>query len=186
MSPLSASQTVGPYYRILEKRRGRDVIVKPETEGARIVIEGVVRDGAGAVIDDALVEVWQANGAGVLNHPEDPRSLGADRAFDGYGRVGTTEDGRFGFETIKPGSVPGLDGRPQAPHLLVGVYARGVLDRLVTRIYFDDEPLNAEDAILALVPAARRSTLVARRTGDGTYGFDLVLQGSDETVFFDV
>jgi protocatechuate 3,4-dioxygenase alpha subunit len=186
MLPLSASQTVGPYFRISYPNRGRDSMVKADSTGPRITIEGVIKDGEGRVIDDALIEVWQANADGVYAHPEDPRSEGADRTFDGYGRIGSTEEGGFAFETVKPGSVPGPDGQPQAPHLLVGVYARGLLDRVITRIYFDDEPLNAQDPILALVPAPRRSTLLARRIGDGTYRFDVVLQGHDETVFFDV
>ena len=116
---------------------------------------------------------------------DDPRRGGPDPSFRGHGRVHTDPDGGFAVETVKPGRVPGPGG-PQAPHLLVGLFARGVLARLVTRIYFDDEPSNAGDPVLALVPVDRRPTLVAESRGGGTYRFDIALQGPDETVFFDV
>lgn len=183
---LTPSQTVGPFFQILVPVQGRMILVTNDTPGQRIVVEGSVRDGAGNPVPEGLVEIWQANAAGRCNHPEDPRSEGPDRTFDGFGRVHTDTDGRFAIETIKPGSVPGPEGQPQAPHLIVGVFARGLLTRLVTRIYFDDEPLNAHDSILACVPADRRSTLIARRGTVGTYQFDIVLQGPHETVFFDV
>jgi protocatechuate 3,4-dioxygenase alpha subunit len=106
--------------------------------------------------------------------------------FHGYGWAHTQADGGFRFETIKPGRVPGPDGREQAPHIMVSVMARGILTRFITRIYFEDEAANVEDAILALVPENRRDTLIARCTADGQYTFNLVMQGSGETVFFDV
>jgi protocatechuate 3,4-dioxygenase, alpha subunit len=183
---LTPSQTVGPFFQILVPVQGRMVLVTDDTLGERIVVEGRVRDGAGNPVPEGLVEVWQANASGSCNHPEDPHSQGPDRTFDGFGRVHTDVDGRFAIETIKPGSVPGPEGQPQAPHLVVGVFGRGLLTRLVTRIYFDDESATADDPILAFVPADRRSTLIARRGAPGTYQFDIVLQGPAETVFFDV
>lgn len=189
MHPLTPSQTVGPFFHVAVPVRGRARLVTDATPGPRIVVHGSVCDGAGDPVPDALIEIWQGNAAGCCSHPEDPRCAGPDRAFDGFGRVGTDAGGRFVIETIKPGSVPGPDEQPQAPHLVVGLFARGLLTRLVTRIYFEDEPANAQDAILASVPADRRSTLVAQRSPgnpDGRYDFAIVLQGPGETVFFDV
>jgi len=186
MLPLTPSQTVGPFFQMLFPVLGRETLVTDRTPGPRIVVDGCVRDGAGTRVPDALVEIWQANASGVCNHPEDPRSQGSDPAFGGYGRVPTDSEGRFVIETIKPGSVPGPEGQLQAPHLVVGVFACGLLARLVTRIYFEDEPSNAQDPILARVPADRRSTLIARRGLEGVYRFEIVLQGPGETVFFDV
>ena len=186
MRALTPSQTVGPFFHVAFPVRGYETLVTDATPGPRIVVEGSVLDGAGNPVPDALIEIWQANASGCWNHPEDPRSPERDRAFEGFGRVGTGIDGRFAIETVKPGALPEPDGQLRAPHLLVGVFARGLLTRLVTRIYFEDEPSNAHDPTLALVPADRRSTLVARRSRDGTYAFEIVLQGSRETVFFDV
>jgi len=186
LPPLTPSQTVGPFFHVAIPVRGRETLVTNGTPGPRIVVEGTVRDGAGDPVPDALIEIWQANASGHCNHPEDPRSPERDRTFDGFGRVGTDADGRFAIETIKPGAISWLNQPAQAPHLLVGVFARGLLTRLVTRIYFEDEPSNAQDPILASVPADRRSTLVARRNHEGHYAFEIVLQGPGETVFFDV
>jgi len=185
MSGITPSQTVGPYFGIMVRGRAENRQVTGATEGTRIVIEGQVFDGAGTVIPDALVETWQADAHGCYRHDEDRRAR-PDPAFNGYGWAHTGEDGGFIFETIKPGRVPGPDGRDQAPHVVVSVMARGILTRFITRIYFDDEEANGEDAILALVPESRRHTLIARRTAQGRYRFDLVMQGSGETVFFDV
>ena len=113
-------------------------------------------------------------------------ATGRDPAFDGFGRVHTDDAGGFSLETIKPGSAPGPGDRPQAPHLLVGLFARGLLTRLVTRIYFEDEPANRDDPILAEVAPDRRPTLIAARRGDGRYAHTITLQGPNETVFFDV
>ena len=166
--------------------RGRLSLAADGTPGQRIVLDAAVRDGAGQPVPDALIEIWQANAAGRCNHPDDPRSTGRDPGFDGFGRIHADDAGGFSVRTIKPGPVPGPEGRPQAPHLLVGLFARGLLTRLVTRIYFEDEPANAHDPILASVPAARRSTLVAARSDEGHYRHAIVLQGPGETVFFDV
>ncbi len=185
MPALTPSQTVGPFFAILVPERGR-VKLRPEAPpGVPIRVEGAVLDGTGQAVPDALVEVWQADEAGRYPHPEDPRHAGPAPAFAGFGRVHTDAAGRFGIDTIKPGRVPG-PGRLQAPHLVVGLFARGLLARLVTRVYFDDEPSNDGDPVLARVPADRRPTLIAASRGGGAYRLDIALQGPDETVFFDV
>ncbi len=185
MPPLTPSQTVGPFFAILVPARGRVRLYADRAEGVPIRVEGSVRDGAGQAVPDALVETWQADEAGRYAHPDDPRHDGPDPAFAGFGRVHTDAAGRFVIETVKPGRAPGPGGL-QAPHLLVGLFARGLLARLVTRVYFDDEPSNDGDPILACVPPDRRSTLIATSREGGLYRFDIVLQGQDETVFFDV
>lgn len=186
MTLVTASQTVGPFFDFgLEIAEG-DLVASGAAEGVQIVVEGVIRDGAGDPVPDAIVEVWQANAAGRYRHPADSRPAAIDPACDGFGRVATTGDGRFAFRTVLPGEVPGPDGRLQAPHLLVGLLARGVQTRLVTRIYFEAQPSNADDPVLGLVPAHRRATLVARRADAGRYVLDISLQGPQETVFFDV
>jgi protocatechuate 3,4-dioxygenase alpha subunit len=183
---LTPSQTVGPFFHSGLDCPDGATLVSEHTLGTRVRIEGVVRDGAGDLVSDAVVEIWQANAAGRYLHPDDHRDLPVDPAFDGFGRCATDDAGRFAFVTVKPGAVPGPNGSTQAPHMLVSVLARGLLTRLVTRLYFDDEPANVSDPVLALVPQDRRATLIATRSGDGLYRFDIVLQGERETVFFDV
>ena len=159
-----------------------------DVRGERIQIEGYVRDADGAPIPDAMVEIWQANAEGRYPSAIDPRAdLADDPAFEGFGRCATDAQGRYVFRTIRPGRVPGPGNSLQAPHIAVGVLARGMLKRLVTRIYFSDSAANGEDPILALVPKGRRDTLIAqRKTGGGIeYRFDIVLNGEGETVFFD-
>ena len=142
-------------------------------------------------IKDAVVEIWQANAHGRYNHSTDQGSAPLDTSFIGFGRSGTAEDGSYWFETVKPGPVP-FDGerqRLQAPHICVTVFARGLLNHLVTRLYFEDEPTNALDPVLQCVPDPRRATLLARRETGGAaivYRFDIVLQGAGETAFFNV
>jgi protocatechuate 3,4-dioxygenase alpha subunit len=150
------------------------------------VIEGQVLDGNGNAIPDALVETWQADARGHYPHPEAGGAETVDTTFNGYGWAHTGGDGGFRFETIKPGHVPAPGGGDQAPHIVVSVMARGILTRFITRIYFDDEPANAQDPILGMVPADRRHTLIGRHAGDGRYVFNVVMQGAGETVFFDV
>ena len=188
---ITPSQTVGPFFHFSltptdQGFRGiaDDNLVTPDAVGAPIRIAGRLIDGAGNPVPDAMIEIWQADGAGRYAGSE-PR---ANTSFKGFGRAATSKEGAFGFTTVKPGAVPGPDGRLQAPHINVGVFARGMLKRLFTRIYFEGEPGNAGDAILALVPAERRATLIARRDGIsggmGLYVFDIRLQGDGETVFF--
>jgi protocatechuate 3,4-dioxygenase alpha subunit len=154
-------------------------------EGDAIEIVGCVYDGDGEPIPDALVEIWQANPHGRYSAEADAREgLPLDANFIGFGRSSTGADGVFRFRTLKPGRTPGPGNAQQAPHIAVGVMGRGLLKRLVTRIYFDGEPSNAEDPILGLVPPARRDTLMARQAG-GAWRFDIRLQGKGETVFFE-
>ena len=188
MAGQTPSQTVGPFFHDALSLPGADTLVTPATRGERIEIVGRVLDGDGQPVPDALVEIWQANAAGRYRHPEDTQDKPIDPAFTGFGRAATGADGSFRFLTIRPGRVPGRGNTLQAPHINVGLFARGLLRRLVTRIYFEDAAENAEDPVLALVadPIRRATLLARRRDGDGVgYRFDLVLQGEGETVFFD-
>lgn len=181
------SQTVGPFFHFALPYPGGETLTNEATLGERITIEGRVTDGEGAPVTDALLETWQANSQGRYNHPEDGQEKQLDPNFNGFGRTQTDEDGRFRFHTIKPGAVPGPGGTMQAPHINMSVLGRGILKRMATRVYFSGEPGNADDPILALVPAERRDTLIAECIGDGAaYRFDIRLQGENETVFFDI
>jgi protocatechuate 3,4-dioxygenase, alpha subunit len=192
--PITPSATVGPFFLfglVPSTYGGSDIIgnnvVTPDVSGERIRIEGRVTDGDGVPVPDALVEIWQADAAGRYAHPADKRAL-PNAAFKGFGRSPTDDEGRFSFETIKPGRVPGPNGQMQAPHVAVNLFSRGILKHMVTRIYFSDEPANAADPVLALVPQDRRKTLIAtrsERSGQPTYRFDIRMQGQEETVFFD-
>lgn len=184
---LTPSQTVGPFLAIaLPWPDGEQVV--PDGTPAAVVITGVVYDGAGDPVPDGLVETWQCDSAGRFTHPDDPRGSGEPEppGFRGFGRSATDHSGRWRISTVKPGRLPAPEGGEEAPHIDVSVFARGLLDRVVTRIYFDDEePANAADPVLAAVPAERRHTLIA--TGqDGGWQFDIHLQGEHETVFFDI
>ena len=186
---VTPSQTVGPFFAPALLRDVQNILTNDSTAGERVRIEGRVFDGAGSVVPDALIEIWQANSHGRFNHPRDQRDLPLDPEFGGYGRSGTDDDGVYWFETIKPGPVPYEGDQLQAPHLSVIVHARGMLNHAQTRLYFEGEAANATDPILSLVPAARRPTLIARREeadGKVTYRLDIVLQGRDETVFFNI
>ena len=188
---LTSSQTVGPFFApALLREDGRvNVLTRSETAGERIRIEGRVLDGNGVPVPDALVEIWQANAHGRYNHAMDQGPAPLDPAFLGFGRSGTAEDGSYWFETVKPGPVPFDVERMQAPHICVTVFARGLLNHLVTRLYFDDEPSNALDPVLQRVPDDRRATLLARHETVETvvvYRFDIVLQGAGETAFFNL
>jgi protocatechuate 3,4-dioxygenase, alpha subunit len=187
MRPLQTpSQTVGPFFKPALIRSGQESMVTPKTRGERITIEGRVLDGDTAGVSDAMIELWQSNADGRYDHPDDSQEKLIDPDFHGFGRAATDERGCFRFYTIKPGSVPGPGNLLQAPHINVSIFARGLLKGLVTRIYFPDEPLNAVDAVLNGVAAERRSTLVAHIDQTGILRFDIVLQGENETVFFDV
>jgi protocatechuate 3,4-dioxygenase alpha subunit len=185
MSRVTGFQTVGPFFEVALRTRAEMQMVQSETRGERITIEGVLLDGAGLPMPDGLVEIWQADANGRYAHPDDPRGADADPSFSGYGWRHTTEEGGFRFDTIKPGAVEGPDGPMQAPHIMVSVMGRGILTRFITRLYFEDDAATDRDPILALVPAARRGTLIARRTAEGRYRFDIRIQGPGETVFFD-
>jgi protocatechuate 3,4-dioxygenase alpha subunit len=184
----TTSQTVGPYFKIGLHWLSRDNLVGEGVSGERVTIQGRVFDGEGVPVPDAILEIWQANAHGKYDHPEDTQDKPLEPGFKGYGRGAVSAQGLFHFATIKPGPVPGPDGNEQAPHLVVSVFMRGLERRLVTRIYFPDEPRNAADFILNLVEPARRSTLIAKKTagGPGTLEWNVVLQGPDETVFFDL
>jgi protocatechuate 3,4-dioxygenase, alpha subunit len=184
--PQTPSQTVGPFFKPALIRSGQDSLASANTRGERVAIEGRVLDGDAAAVSDAMIELWQANADGCYDHPEDLQERAHDPDSHGFGRAATDDHGRFRFHTIKPGPVAGLGNSLQAPHINVSIFARGLLKRLVTRIYFPDEPLNASDALLNAVAPARRSTLVARVERPGVLRFDIVLQGEHETVFFDV
>jgi len=183
----TSSQTVGPYFSIGLTRLKQDSLAGPGVSGGRVTIEGRVLDGDGMAVPDALVELWQANASGKYAHPEDNQNKPLEPGFTGYGRIPTDDNGKFRFATIKPGQVPGPDGKTQAPHIAVSVFARGLLRRLVTRIYFPDEPGNAGDFVLNLVEPARRDTLIAKNIPGqaGTLEWSVILQGPGETVFFD-
>jgi len=191
MTGQTPSQTVGPFFRfgLLPRFYGHSDVAPaslagPHTPGQPIVIEGLVTDGAGAPVPDAMLEIWQADCDG---------RLGAEAAagFAGFARIGTDQTGTFSFATIMPGALAAPGGQRQAPHLALIVFARGLLQHNFTRIYFDDqEAANDADPILRLVPPARRRTLIATARsaagGARVYRFDLRLQGADETVFFDL
>jgi protocatechuate 3,4-dioxygenase, alpha subunit len=189
---LTPSQTVGPFLAIgLPWPDGPDV-VPPGTKGA-IVVTGRVFDGAGEPVPDALVETWQADPDGRFDHPDDPRGSAKPgiAGFRGFGRCATDEQGHYRIVTLRPGPLPFPGGGTEAPHLDVSVFARGLLDRVVTRTYFGDEPYaNAEDPVLSSISDdRRRATLLAMAAGDesdGEYTFDIWLQGDRETVFFDL
>ena len=181
----SGSQTVGPYLHIGLTWLNTARIAGPGVKGERVTVQGRLLDGDGAAVSDGLIEIWQANAAGRYAHPEDRQKKALDTGFRGFGRIPTDARGRFRFTTIKPGSAPGPGGKLQAPHLAVTIFMRGLLKQLSTRLYFPGEPANAQDPVLKLVPAARRATLVARRKGEGVLQWNIVLQGRDETVFFD-
>jgi protocatechuate 3,4-dioxygenase alpha subunit len=172
------AQTVGPFFALGLPWSDGPYVVDEGSEGA-IRIAGRVLDGAGEPVPDALVETWQADPEGRFDHPDDPR--GRVPGFRGFGRCPTDDDGRWWIVTRKPGRVG-----EQAPHIAVSIFARGLLHRVVTRIYFADEPAaNAEDPVLAALPEADRATLIAT-PADGGYTIDFRLQGDRETVFFGI
>lgn len=189
---MTASQTVGPYLHIGLDGMSVGNLVGEGVTGERVTIEGRVFDGNGVPVPDGMVEIWQANAHGKYAHPDDPRDLPLELGFKGFGRMSTDDNGGFRFSTIKPGRVPGADGKLQAPHIVVSVFMRGLIKRLATRIYFPGEAGNADDPVLNMVPAERRATLIARRIAsrDGALEWNIVIQGEangqGETVFFDV
>jgi protocatechuate 3,4-dioxygenase, alpha subunit len=193
---ITPSQTVGPFFAYGLTSNGKyewndaftNNLVTPDTSGERIRVEGRVFDGDGQPVPDCMLEVWQADAQGRFADPKDKHAL-PNSAFRGFGRCGTDASGGYAFDTIRPGSVSDPDGKPQAPHILLAIFARGMLVHNFTRIYFDGEAANATDPVLALVPAERRGTLIATResgSGHAVYRLDIHLQGDNETVFFDI
>jgi protocatechuate 3,4-dioxygenase alpha subunit len=201
--PETPSQTAGPFVHIglipgqagfeIFKNNLGTALLNADTKGERIRIEGRIFDGTGAILRDALVEIWQADAQGRFNHPADRQQGARDESFRGWGRMGTDfKTGLWSFDTIKPGRIAGrCDHEPMAPHISLRIVARGLNFGLATLLYFGDEAkANAEDPVLQGVePPGRRQTLIARREmRDGlmTYVMDIHLQGENETVFFDV
>jgi protocatechuate 3,4-dioxygenase alpha subunit len=196
----TTSQTVGPFFQIGLARFYIDDLTSPGISSEVIEIEGRVFDGDGQPVPDGVIEIWQADAEGkyarpgfsdeaegIQNNDVQAKELmqRGQGGVRGFGRVPTQPDGSFRFKTIKPGRVPAPDGTLQAPHIAVSVFTRGLLRRLVTRIYFPDEPGNAEDFALKLVEPGRRHTLIAKKLREGRLEWNVLLQGGDETVFFD-
>jgi protocatechuate 3,4-dioxygenase, alpha subunit len=197
----SPSQTAGPYIHIgaTPNHSGIEIyggdlgqtLVGPNAKGERIIVKGHVIDGGGAPLKDALVEIWQADAAGLYNSPAEKRGQ-ADPSFTGWGRQPTDgATGQYHFETIKPGRAPFVDGRLMAPHITFWIVARGINLGLHTRMYFSDEAAaNSECPVLARIEHADRvGTLIANRSdenGQAVYVFDIRLQGEQETIFFDI
>jgi protocatechuate 3,4-dioxygenase alpha subunit len=181
MAAATASQTAGPYWHLIDFPEWADLLRADgpnagATGGERIVLTGRVTDGQGTPVADAMVEIWQADPEGRY-----------DSAFHGFGRCGTDADGVFRFVTLKPGPVPGRGNQTQAPHVVLSLFARGLLKQLVTRLYFEGEALNETDPLLQAIEPTRRGTLIAHRTATpGEWRFDIRLQGEGETVFLDV
>ena len=204
MSQITPSQTVGPFFayglaphsrcdwkpsEIYDwKETAGANLVTADASGTKIRVEGQVLDGDGMPINDAMLEVWQADSQGRYAHPRDSRAR-PNTKFTGFGRSATDKKGVFSFDTIKPGAVPGPNGKPQAPHIVVCIFSRGMLRQIYTRLYFSDEKANDGDPILAMVPPERRGTLIAHKVQSGdlaVYRFDIRVQGENETVFFDI
>ena len=201
MSEITPSQTVGPFFAYGLTPKGRcqwdpnghyswketvgDNLITPDATGQKIRIEGQIDDGDGVPINDAMIEIWQADAQGRYASPRDSRAR-PNTQFKGFGRSATDKNGMFGFATVKPGAVPGPKGATQAPHIVIAIYSRGMLRQVYTRLYFADEAAaNEADPVLKLVPTDRRGTLIAKKQGDA-YRFDIRMQGENETVFFEV
>ena len=185
--PGTPSQTVGPFFSIGFAWLERADLSPGASSEAKVSIHGRVLDGDGNPVPDAVLEIWQADAHGRYAHQEDASEPIQASAFFGFGRVPVNDRGEFFFTTIKPGAVQAPDGSRRAPHLVLSVFMRGLLKRLITRIYFPGDPANATDDVLSLVPAARRDTLIARAEAEPakTLMWDVHLQGDHETVFFD-
>ena len=179
----TSSQTVGPYFRIgLQYMLDRCVAVGAGTAGS-IEIRGRVLDADGVGVSDAMLEFWTPGFAETLP----PSTQDRDGLPDGFCRAGTDDDGNFAAMVTRPVAAPLGDGRMQAPHMLVLVFMRGLLRHMLSRVYFADEPGNAADPVLGAIPAERRGTLIAQLEDGETssYRWNVVLQGQDETVFFE-
>ena len=185
---LTPSQTIGPFFHDALVDEDHSKLVAAEHPSA-VRIEGTVYDGTGDPVPDAMVEIWQANPAGRYDDPTDDREdlLIDPKTFSGFGRSDTVEGGKFSFVTVKPGSVPGAHETLQAPHVMVSVFARGLLKRLVTRVYFPDEiDANSSDPVLSSIEDPKlRDSLIARED-TGVLRFDVHLQGNNQTAFFEL
>jgi protocatechuate 3,4-dioxygenase alpha subunit len=183
----TASQTVGPFFRIGLEPLFLPVAAGPAIAGEHVTMRGRLLDGDGQAVPDAVIETWQADAAGHYADPASAPPPGVGAGFSGFGRAPTDAEGRFTLATIAPGQVAGPDGALQAPHLVALVFMRGLLRHLVTRVYFPDGPGLEDDPILKLIPAERRATLIARPVAGepDILAWDIHLQGADETVFFD-
>jgi protocatechuate 3,4-dioxygenase alpha subunit len=182
-SGATPSQTVGPFFSLGLSGLSRSELGELGAGHTRYEFSGRVLDGAGTPIPDAVLELWQADARGHYPHPEDPHGHTVARELRAFARVPTDAQGRFAFSTTKPGAVPADQGA-QAPHINVQLFMRGLLLHACTRVYLPDEPALASDPVLALVPAERRGTLIARRDGERAFAWDVHMQGALETVFF--
>jgi protocatechuate 3,4-dioxygenase alpha subunit len=184
--PTTPSQTVGPFFSIGLAHLCTNNFCTPEVPGERITIYGRVLDGDNQPVPDAVLEIWQAD-ASANFPPYGPHQPDTVANFNGFGRVATNDAGEFHFTTIKPGSVFGPNNHPQAPHLSINLFMRGLLKHLVTRLYFPDDPLHATDFALNLIEHGRRTTLIAQKSGTNSASLEwnIHLQGPNETVFFD-
>jgi protocatechuate 3,4-dioxygenase alpha subunit len=173
MPVATANQTIGPYWHLIDDPSWAD-LTRFGAAGEKISLTGVVFDGAGSTVTDAAIEIWQTS-------PE------ASDTFPAFGRCRTDSQGSFRFTTLKPGPVAGLGNVLQAPHVAISIFARGLLQAVTTRLYFQDEPLNETDPVLSLIEdESRRRTLVAQRISSDTWRLDIRLQGDDETVFMEI
>lgn len=179
MTSATASQTAGPYWHMIDFPEWADLLraggPNAGAAGERIILGGAITDGTGAVVPDAMVEIWQADPEGCYGS-----------GFHGFGRCATDAAGRYRFVTVMPGPVAGPGNGTQAPHVTLTIFARGLMRGLVTRAYFAGDPRLADDPVLALVPPARRPSLQARLAGAGEWNLDIRLQGEGETVFLEV
>ena len=177
MPIATSSQTIGPYWHLLDHDNWSD-LTRFGATGDVITLTGRITDGAGALVTDACVEIWQSS-----------PPIGDN--FDGFGRAASDKNGTFSFKTLRPGPVPGAHGAlgntMQAPHIALTILARGLLKALVTRIYFAGDPGQEEDPVLGLIEdPKRRATLIARETAPSVWHLDIVIQGENETVFFEI
>jgi protocatechuate 3,4-dioxygenase, alpha subunit len=173
MPVATANQTIGPYWHLIDDPTWSD-LTRFGARGEKIELTGTLTDGAGTLLADAAIEIWQSS-------PE------ASETFPAFGRCRTDTNGAFRFSTLKPGPVAGLGNAQQAPHIAISIFARGLLKALTTRLYFADEPLNETDPVLSLIEdPARRRTLIARKTAPATWHLDIRLQGDNETVFMEI
>lgn len=183
---MSASQTVGPFFRIGLEHLNRADLTFPGLRGTAITIRGQILDGDGKPVPDAVLEFWQADADGNFGENRCEARGSEPSKFTGFARTPTDDAGRYEFRTIVPGKVAGADGSTQAPHIAVFIFMRGLLKPLYTRIYFAGEAMNDEDPVLNLVPAERRASLLAAKESRGeSFVWDVKLQGADETVFFE-